>query len=1146
MVQLLYGTQRERLRQDCLNQVAAHMHNWPDRRAVMLVPEQGKMEMERDFLNLPDQPSLMMADVLSFRRLAWRLLGEVGAQPRQTVDAVGQAILIQRILRLNQDELRLFSQMADRPGFVRHVASVLGDFRRYQVNAETLRQAAETCGDDALKVKINDFAVISAAYDQALIEHDLGDSEDDLLRLSELLNHLQSLSQPWSWPWNRLSWLRQTSFWISGFGELRSFTPQEMAIIAGLDQLAHEIHITVAADRLPADHEGIQDGSDFFLPGRRTAWQLVAQLPVTRHRLIRPDQINAGDIAGSLLINHIREPLSPDIIGSLAALPPLSDDPAGQAEPRQMVNTLKDWLRLTRMTDPDQEIRWVAGEIRRLVQTEDYRYRDIVIAVCQPASDYSRLRLIFREYGLPVYLDADRSLNGTPLMRLVISLLDIELTGWSRQAVMSYLRTGLSSTPPEAIDQLENHWLAWNLFRSDRLFDARYDTRERGLAPELASLRDQLLLPVRDMLKQLRRARAGTEKCRLLQAWLIQQGLDEKTRQRIDRLVQSGDMENAVTLAQSWNELDHVLEQMIHLHADEPLSLQAFRDHLAAGIDAARLSLIPTAADQVSIGDLRRAMLRRPKILFVIGASAVQLPPAWPPEGLLKDQERQVLAQAIEKDLPSHVTDQAFADSFMIYSLMTAPSCALYLTLSDPEASPWFRWLAEWFPGQTVNLPASPGPGDSRLNASGPAFSALIRAGSSVQGLTPVERDGWLELASLLRDDDQLPWQQLAGWQQDLASGRYGTAARIRPDRLAQMHQGRILLSVSQLEQYASCPFRNLALSLLRLRERPVWQPQATDIGLVLHDIAEQAMSELRRAIEALPADDREGRERLYRQWLNQNFDQAVRGWLDQAKTRYQQLSEKGLQASVTRRIGRLASASLQMMISQLSRESYQPALLEWFFGPGQPERFAILQPGLPDLELRGVIDRVDVSASESGDQFRIIDYKSGSQTVDFDRLYHGLDLQLPLYLAAYQASHHDQLAADAAYFHFDRPVLAVTAAEADDPQSIRAQLERKGQLVSYQLPPDLLSRLSRHSQHQAALLGRQMQSGEYSARPVRLQGRPLPCEWCQMQALCRHDGSPSACRWLQPIDQLIQPQEKLTKRQRFSAWLSEQMEDQV
>ncbi len=283
----------------------------------------------------------------------------------------------------------------------------------------------------------------------------------------------------------------------------------------------------------------------------------------------------------------------------------------------------------------------------------------------------------------------------------------------------------------------------------------------------------------------------------------------------------------------------------------------------------------------------------------------------------------------------------------------------------------------------------------------------------------------------------------------------------------------------------------------------------------------------------------------MYQQWLNQNFDHVVHNWLEQAKSNYQQLAEKGLQASVTRRIGRLAAASLRVMVEQLSQESFQPALLECLFGPGEAQSFAIQLPELPTIELRGVIDRVDLSMTDTAADFRIVDYKSGSQTVDYDKLYHGLDLQLPLYLAAYQATHPQQRAADAAYFHFDRPLLPVTAVDAADPQKIKDQLARKGQLISYQLPPELLVQLSRHSQREAALLGRQMQSGEYSARPVRLSSKPLACEWCQMQALCRHDGTPSNCRWLQPIDQLIRPEETLQKKQRFSTWLREQLEEE-
>ena len=56
----------------------------------------------------------MMAEVLSFRRLAWRLLGEIGRQPRQTVDAIGQGMLIHKTLSRYRSDLHSFGHLADR------------------------------------------------------------------------------------------------------------------------------------------------------------------------------------------------------------------------------------------------------------------------------------------------------------------------------------------------------------------------------------------------------------------------------------------------------------------------------------------------------------------------------------------------------------------------------------------------------------------------------------------------------------------------------------------------------------------------------------------------------------------------------------------------------------------------------------------------------------------------------------------------------------------------------------------------------------------------------------------------------------------------------------------------------------------------
>ena len=56
------------------------------------------------------------------------------------------------------------------------------------------------------------------------------------------------------------------------------------------------------------------------------------------------------------------------------------------------------------------------------------------------------------------------------------------------------------------------------------------------------------------------------------------------------------------------------------------------------------------------------------------------------------------------------------------------------------------------------------------------------------------------------------------------------------------LYQPPVLLSVSQLEIYAACPFKQFSDRLLALRERPEWQPERTLTGVLLHGMMEQAL----------------------------------------------------------------------------------------------------------------------------------------------------------------------------------------------------------------------------------------------------------------------------------------------------------------
>lgn len=1075
-VRLLHGIQSAALRAHCLREVFAFTGQWPDKRAIILVPEQAKLDFEQSYLQLSGSSGLLMAEVLSFRRLSDRLKGEAGKMAGPLLDKTGQAMLLYRLLAESRTELRSYARLADKPGFIRQIMAVLGDLRRYQIDATTLSALVDQIPDKSLQSKVNDLALLLDRYGQAASNLGFQDPETELDRLVSLLSQPQGLAS------TRLDWLSKTSVWVAGFGELRNFTPQEYAV---LDQLVHhceQMTVTVLCDSIPADGLAVEQGPDVFLPGRRTAYQFQQ-----RYRPGRPVQIK------------------PDWPADVASLAHFLGVPVERTGPKQETNS---FLRLVLANQPDDQATWLAGEIRRLVQEEGYRYRDLVVAVCDPAQDLPRLKAAFNTFKIPLFLDQVRLLAGTALIRTVLAVLDLSSQGFGRLPVMRALRAGLLVEDQNQVDEFENHVLARGLFHLERLMEPE---PEEPVVLDL--FRQTILIPVRVLADRMKSAETGLQKVAALTGYLEATNLKQRASQLILRLHQESDSESALAIAKSWNALTDVLAQLVRFAGQTPMDLKTFRDLLAAGLDNADSGVLPTALDQVAIGNLAHARQRTGRILFLYNARASVFPPGAPPEGLLKDSDRQNLSSLLGQALPSNARDQVFADAAMIFGLLTLPADRLVLLAPVQDASPYVQRLREWSGQTPLVLPDRMDPADVRLHAPEAAQNGLIL-------LVHQSLQDWPRTLA--------PFRPLALALQQLGYPLDQTIARLsQPDALHLQIESQLVLarfgaalqlSVSQLENYAACPFSHLAAHGIVLRERDVFEPQATDSGTFLHTLAERSLALLQQELSQL-ADETARKERI-EAWLAGDLD----GALDQIMTELR--SDKrvglffspGLQASAGRRLARVARTSIAALLRQLLTESFTPALFEWVFEPGRGNALILgLAPGRT-VQLNGKVDRVDWQVSDGQRQFRVIDYKSGRQSIQYDALYHGLHLQLPAYLAAFAHSHPDQTAVDACYFRFDQPILRQSPEEALDPSSVIRELDKRFALQGLDLPPDQLVLLQLHVQEKIRSLAFGIVQGEFAAKPSLLPKMDLPCVYCAYQSVCGFDQKKDPCQRFSPL----------------------------
>ncbi|MBR1821473.1 MAG: PD-(D/E)XK nuclease family protein, partial [Clostridia bacterium] len=178
-------------------------------------------------------------------------------------------------------------------------------------------------------------------------------------------------------------------------------------------------------------------------------------------------------------------------------------------------------------------------------------------------------------------------------------------------------------------------------------------------------------------------------------------------------------------------------------------------------------------------------------------------------------------------------------------------------------------------------------------------------------------------------------------------------------------------------------------------------------------------------------------------------------------------------------------------------------------------------------------IDRVDEWAA--GGYLRVIDYKRGGRDMALDAVYHGLSLQLPVYLAAAMKKRREQ-SAGVYYFSLDEGILAMQSTDSNEVEKARREGFRLTglapddlDLLQAQSPnfPEVLNvrvtkggdlykgTLATDANGFRALMSRTLQkAGEHldgiraglmQAAPARFR-QQNPCQYCDWRGICLFD----------------------------------------
>ena len=963
---------------------------YPERNYIVLVPEQFTMQTQKDLVMMHELKGIMNIDVLSFARLAYRVFEETGGGGLPVLDDEGKNLILRKIAGDYESELKMLGGHMKKQGYISEVKSVISEFTQYDIGEDEIERVMESAGESSrLYYKLADIRLLYRGFTDYLREK--------YITKEELLDVLSCEVE-------KSERLKNSTVVLDGF---TGFTPVQDRLLGELMRHCREVIVTVTMDRR---------GNPYVYEHPYQLFALSKQMVTSLLQIAKQNKIPVEEPVE--LYDHV--PWRFKEQEALAFLEKhLFRYGAGAYEKEQ------EQVKLHLAKNPREEAYAVAEQVRRMMREDRYRLRDIGVIVSDMDVYADHLKQAFIKYDIPFFMDHKRSILLNSFVEYIRSVLHMAEQSFSYESVFRFLRTNLAGFTYEEIDELENYVIGLGI-KGYKHWQEKWTRKLRGMAQEdldkMNHYRRQLVEKVDGLIYVLRqRRKTVADITRAIYEFMVQENLQVRLAEQEELFKAKGELALAREYAQIYRIVIELFDKFVELLGDEQVSLSEYCKLLDAGLEEARVGVIPPEVDQVVIGDMQRTRLKDIKALLFAGANDVYLPGALLRTGLLSELDREKFARE-KLTLSAGGKEKAYVQKFYLYLNLTKPSEKLDIYYSKVSAdgksvrpSYLIQELQKLFPKLKVRDEERYLKEQELTENIG--FDRMIR--EFVQKRH--ETDGaWCELYNWYKKNPK--WQEKV--ERFLEAGYYRKPLDALTEEAAKRLYGEEFeTSITRMERFAVCAFSHFLTYGLGLREREEYDFQAADLGNVCH----RALERFSYKVEREAGDWLKLTEEKRKQYVEESVEEAIADYGNSI------LYSSSRNAYLIVRMKRMLEKTVWALTKQLAAGDFKPAAYELRFANGK-------------------IDRVDTC--EDGDcvYVKVIDYKTGSKSFDVTALYHGLQLQLMVYMDAAlqmeQKKHPEKeiLPAGIFYYRIQDPLID-RPKEGEEQESILKELKPDGMI---------------------------------------------------------------------------------------------------
>ncbi len=968
-LQIVYGTAGTGKSHYVFEKVQEQINKESVHPIKIITPEQFSFTAEKQLLETSSSNSMLKAEVITFARMAYRVLNEVGGKARLRLSSSGRAMLANYILLTQKND---FSFIGNSEENVEMITRQITELKKHRVSVEDLKQAVEKTDDRYLNLKLQDILTLYDCYTKT-IESQYIDENDGLTLLAQKLEHSDEF--------------KNCDVYIDEFA---GFTLQEYEVLRKLMRISNKITITICADDLD---ENTNPDKDVFYANKQTAQRILKIAKQENITVEEPICLQENKRFKNEEIKHLAENISKTIYKKYES----------------NVSNISLFL----ANNPYSEIEQVAIQITKLVKL-GYRYEEIAV-ITKDIQVYSSLcRVIFNKYEIPVFIDEKKDFSNNIFVKFVLSLLDVFAKKWSYEAVFGYIKTNFLQLEDSEIALLENYCIKWGI-KGSKWYNKEwnfYDETEDEKKIILYS-KKKVVEPLLELKKKLQGTKNVKEITKAIYEFIMENKIDEKLELKIENLKDNNQLEKAKEYEKSFQTLIEVLDEIVLVLGEKNITFEKYSKILKIGFGQSDLGIIPATSDQVIVGDVDRSRSHKVKIAFLIGLNDGSFPSIQKDEGFLDDDDRENLKeQGIE--LAKGTMEQLYDDNFNIYKAFSTAEEKIFLSYLSSDAggtslrpSIMINKLKRIFPNLQEQSDVISRKSEILLkNTTFDELLVQLRNLKQGEEINPI----WFEVYKyyLLNDTEKLTHALNAIEYQNIPE-------KIQKKNLQKLYGDTLKASVSRLEQYESCAFSYYLKYGLKLKEKSTFKVESIDTGNFMHEVIDSFFEKLEEQEISV--------KQINTEQIKNITEEIVQEKLSLKK--YDIFNSIPKYRILAQRLKRVVVKAMEYIVKSLKYSEFEILGHEIEFKEGKeyPPIVFELNDG-KKVEITGKIDRMDIAKMPNGNYIRIIDYKSSIKNINLNEVFAGLQLQLLTYLDA-TCRENNVLPAGAFYFNLIEPILS-------------------------------------------------------------------------------------------------------------------------